>query len=88
MLDRASRRISVLYFAAVKERVGLAREELDLPADVTTVRSLSAWLEAERPALRGALGAVRFAIAETFVALDHPLSPGDVVAVLPPVSGG
>jgi sulfur-carrier protein len=82
------RRISILYFAAVKERLGLAQEELDLPADVATVRALSAWLEAERPALRGALASVRFAVAEQFVALDHPLAAGDVVAVLPPVSGG
>jgi molybdopterin converting factor subunit 1 len=88
MPDRASRRISVLYFAAVKERVGVAQEELDLPADVATVRALAAWLEAERPGLRGALHAVRFAVAETFVELDHVLVAGDVVAVLPPVSGG
>jgi molybdopterin synthase sulfur carrier subunit len=67
--------ISILYFAAIKERVGSAGEELDLPADVATVRALSLWLERERPALRGA-------------ELDRALSPGDVVAVLPPVSGG
>ena len=81
-------RISILYFAAIKERVGSAGEELDLPADVATVRALSLWLERERPALRGALASVRFAVAEEFVELDRALSAGDVVAVLPPVSGG
>jgi molybdopterin synthase sulfur carrier subunit len=81
-------RVQILYFAAVKERVGRASEALDLPSNIATVRALSAWLETERPALRGALASVRFAVAETFVALDHPLRDGDVVAVLPPVSGG
>ena len=82
------RRITILYFAAVKERLGLAGEELELPAQVTSVRALSTWLETERPALRGALSSVRFAVGEAFVGLDHPIAMGDVVAVLPPVSGG
>ncbi|HEY3495039.1 MAG TPA: molybdopterin converting factor subunit 1 [Polyangiaceae bacterium] len=82
------RRIQILYFAAVRERVGRADEELELPSHIATVRALSAWLETERPALRGALDSVRFAVAEEFVDLDHALREGDVVAVLPPVSGG
>ena len=81
-------RVQILYFAAVKERVGSAGEELELPLTIATVRALSTWLETERPALRGALASVRFAVNETFVPGDHPLSDGDVVAVLPPVSGG
>jgi molybdopterin synthase sulfur carrier subunit len=82
------RRIRVLYFAAVRERLGIAGEELELPPAVSDIRGLSAWLEAERPALRGALKSVRFAVHEAFVDLAHPLASGDVVAVLPPVSGG
>ena len=37
-------RMKALYFAWVRERVGKAEEELDLPETVTTVGDLIAWL--------------------------------------------
>lgn len=66
----------------------MAAEKVDLPEEVATVRELSAWLETTRPGLRGVLGSVRFAVGDEFAAPDRALRAGDVVALLPPVSGG
>jgi sulfur-carrier protein len=82
------RRIQVLYFAALRERMGIAAEDVDLPEEVGDVRALRAWLEATRPNLRGVLGSVRIAVGDEFAALDRRLEGGEVVALLPPVSGG
>jgi len=87
-MAEAPRRITVLYFAAVRERLGRDRDELELSAEISDVRTLSAWLERANPALGGALGACRFAVGEEFRASSHVLQAGDVVAVIPPVSGG
>jgi len=82
------RPISLLYFAALRELMGRASEELALPEGVADVGRLVAFLEASRPALRGVLGSVRFAVGDEFVTLERKLEPGDVVALIPPVSGG
>ncbi|MGB6921029.1 MAG: MoaD/ThiS family protein, partial [Methylovirgula sp.] len=37
--------MKALYFAWVRERVGLAEEEVAPPASVTTVAELVAWLK-------------------------------------------
>jgi len=80
--------ITVLYFAAVRDAIGKGEERLVLPAEVTTVAELSRFLENRHPALAGRLGSVRYAVNEVFAALEAPLAAGDVVAVIPPVSGG
>ncbi|HEX6274948.1 MAG TPA: molybdopterin converting factor subunit 1 [Polyangiaceae bacterium] len=80
--------ITVLYFAAIRERLGRDREELELPAGIADVQALSRWLERTHPELRGALSRCRFAVGEELRSSTHPVEAGDVVAVIPPVSGG
>jgi sulfur-carrier protein len=87
-MAEAPRRISVLYFAAVRERLGRDRDELELSAEIRDLRALSAWLERENPALSGSLSCCRFAVGEELRPSSHVLEAGDVVAVIPPVSGG
>ena len=82
------RAVTILYFAAVREAMGRAEESVVLPNEVQTVAALSAWLERTRPALEGRLQAVRFAVNETFADADTSLGSGDVIALIPPVSGG
>ena len=82
------RPIRLRYFAAIRERMGIASEELVLPDEVRDVRSLSRYLEASRPALRGVLASVRFAVGDEFADLDRVIDAGAVVALIPPVSGG
>lgn len=84
--EEAHIRLTLLYFAALRDLAGCAQEVVDAPA--ASVRELRAWLEDARPALRGRLGAVRFARNEVFSSDGEPLAAGDVVALIPPVSGG
>jgi sulfur-carrier protein len=84
-------KITVLYFARIKEAVNYSSEELDLPADVTTITSLKNWL-----ALRGDTWAnlfngkqvVRAAINHELVDNLAVIKANDEVAFFPPVTGG
>ena len=81
--------VSVLYFAALRDLAGVSEDAVELPAARLRVEELLAELESKRPALRGRLRAgVRVAVNEEFVELSQALSTGDVVALIPPVSGG
>lgn len=80
--------VQVLYFAGVRDALGMDGEQLELPSGVDTVGSLASHLERLHPALSGRLDSVRFAVNEEFAAVDAPLHAGDTVAVIPPVAGG
>ena len=81
-------KITVLYFAAVREVVGIDEEVLELPPDVTSVATLAEHLTRVHDALRGRLAAVRFARNEEFARPGDALADGDVIALIPPVAGG
>ena len=86
--------VSVLYFAVLRDLAGTSEERIDLaqPASSVSVSvsvaELLATLEQKHEGLRGRLGAVRVAVNEEFVEVGSPLHSGDVVALIPPVSGG
>jgi molybdopterin converting factor subunit 1 len=80
-------RIQVLHFAAAREAAGCASEAVELP-EGATVADAKALLLSRHPALRAAAPRLRFAVGERFAAESAPLSTGDVLALLPPVSGG
>ncbi len=80
-------RTRVLLFASLREAAG-AREiiiEMPNPATAAEVRGR---LAADHPRLAPLLQTAALAINEEYVAPDHPLRDGDVVAFIPPVSGG
>jgi molybdopterin converting factor subunit 1 len=83
--------VKVLYFAWVRQKVGLAEEEVSPPAEVRDVAGLVAWL-AGRSAGHAAAFAdprqVRAAVNQDFAAPAHPVQPADEVAFFPPVTGG
>jgi molybdopterin synthase sulfur carrier subunit len=81
-------RVSVRYFAAVRELTGVSEEVIDLPATVRSMGDFAAFLETHNPALEGRLGAVRLARNETFSVPRDVIAEGDVIAVIPPVAGG
>ena len=82
------RNITVLYFASVREAVGASEVRLALVDEVRTIADLSAHLERTEVGLARRLATVRFAINEEFVSSDATIADGDVIAVIPPVSGG
>lgn len=81
-------KVTVLYFAAVRELVGRDAEPVDLPDDVKTVGAFAAWLERARPELAGRMSSVRVARNEAFAVSGEALAEGDVLALIPPVAGG
>ncbi len=81
-------RLTILYFAAVRDLTGRGEETLDLPSDVRTVADLVRWLPSHRAELDGRMASVRIARNEAFAPDDEALADGDVVALIPPVAGG
>ncbi len=81
-------RLTVLYFAAVRDLVGTDQEVLDVPATVSTVATLSEHLARVHPELEGRLGYVRFARNEEFAGPTDGVVDGDTIALIPPVAGG
>ena len=83
--------MKILYFAWLRQRIGLAAEEIELPQDVATIGELVDWLRQ-----RGDGYAKGFEKAETiraavnfeYVPFDHPIGADDEVAFFPPVTGG
>ncbi len=83
--------IHVLYFASVKEKVGLSEEQVSPPASVTTVSDLMDWLAARSPKHASAFAnrtTIKSAVDQTHVPLSAALGDATEVAFFPPVTGG
>ncbi len=83
--------IEFVYFAWVRERIGIGGETLDVPAGLATVTDLLDWLATRSPGHAAALadrGAIRVAVDQDFVMPDAPLGTPAEIAIFPPVTGG
>jgi molybdopterin synthase sulfur carrier subunit len=83
--------VRLLYFARLREDMGIAQEMYELPAEVGNVRSLRARLVARGGASALALGegkAVRVSVNQDLARDDTPVKAGDEIAFFPPVTGG
>jgi len=81
----------ILYFAWVRQRVGMTEETLDPPEDVTTVAGLIDWLKSRDESYANAfadLRVIRAAVDQQLVPLDAPLAGAREIAFFPPVTGG
>lgn len=81
--------LDVLYFAWLRERIGLPRETVSTEA--TTVRGLIAELAGRddwHAAAFADMTAVRCAVDQRLTDLDAPLSGAREVAFFPPMTGG
>mgnify|MGYP005850781821 CR=1 FL=1 len=81
--------MTVLYFAWLRERIGLGREEVATGA--ATVADLVAELRAREPRYAAAfadVSAVRVAVDQRMAGFDAPLAGAREVAFFPPVTGG
>lgn len=81
-------KVSVLFFAVTRDLAGTSEASLDVPGGAPTVADLVVTLEEAYPELRGRMGSVRIAKNERFAKPDEALRDGDVIALVPPVSGG
>ena len=83
--------MQVLYFAWVRQKVGVSAEEVSPPSEVSDVAGLVRWLSGRSPGHAAAFAnarSIRAAVNQEFATPDHRLSPGDEVAFFPPVTGG
>ena len=80
-------KIHLLLFATHRETLGEGRIELEVP-NGTTVDALYQLLESREPAMTSLRPYTTFAVNREVVPVSTPLSPGDEVALLQPVSGG
>ena len=78
--------IKVLLFGAAADRAGT--RETQVPAGETTLEELWLLLAERHPGLSPMRDTLAFAVNGEYARGDTLISPGDEVAVLPPVSGG
>jgi len=81
----------ILYFAWVRQKVGVAEEEVSPPPEVRDVAGLVAWLASRSPGHAAAFAQakqVRAAVNQEFATPDAPVRAGDEIAFFPPVTGG
>ena len=84
-------RVTILFFASLREQLGRPREELDLPPDVTNIGALRDHLRARGGAWANAFAAnrpVRAAVNQDMVQPAAAIKAGDEIAFFPPVTGG
>ena len=74
--------INVRFFASLRERIGVARTEVQADA-VSNVRDV--WLAVSHQPLDEEM---LVAVNRNYASLDHAVVDGDEVAFFPPVTGG
>ena len=86
-----TRPVRIVYFAWVRERVGLPEETLDIPADLATVTDLVRWLKARGEGYEVAFvdeTVVRAALDQVHAKPQARLGQAREIAFFPPMTGG
>ncbi len=83
--------MKLLYFASLRQKIGLPEEDVDVPASVRNVADLIDWLITRGPGYEAAFEnrqVIRAAIDQEHAKLDAMLGTPREVAFFPPVTGG
>src|SRR5512132_2439887 len=80
-------RVTVQLFARLRELAGRAELDCEVPAGAT-IRDVWQVLTVKHPAVAGFGTSVSCARNEDFARMTAAVKDGDVIAFLPPVSGG
>ncbi len=81
----------MVYFAWVRERIGVGEEEVSPPATVETIAGLVDWLAQRSDGHANAFAdrsRLRAARDQDFVGMDTPIAGAREIALFPPVTGG
>jgi molybdopterin synthase sulfur carrier subunit len=81
----------ILYFAWLRERIGLSEEQVEPPSGTANVGDLVAWLRSRGAGYAAALAdtaRVRCAINQEFATPEATVADGDEIAFFPPITGG
>ncbi len=79
--------VRVRFFASVRDIVGKAEMDLDIPGGSSAgdlLERLAEWY----PRLHGLTSSLLLSVNREYADSHHPLREGDEVALIPPVSGG
>ena len=83
--------MKIRYFAWVRERTGLAEEDVDIPPEIETAEHLMSWLAARGEHYQAAFNdpdIIRVAYDQVHVTHDASLQDVREVAFFPPMTGG
>jgi molybdopterin synthase sulfur carrier subunit len=83
--------VKVRYFAWVRERVGVAEEDIEPPSGVATIADFVVWLTQRGEGYAYAFEnpkAIRAAIDKTHVRADARIAGASEIAFFPPMTGG
>lgn len=76
--------ITLYYFAGLREKTGIQSEQVQLAG--IQVQELVEYVKNKYGVFQN--GAIHVAVNEEYALLDEVVNDGDVVAFIPPVSGG
>lgn len=82
--------MKVVYFASLRERLGLSEEEVLLPPDVRTVADVISFL-AKRDEIYESVfssGIFRAALDKRHAKTEAPIAGASEIAFFPPMTGG
>ena len=83
--------MKLLYFAWLRERIGVGSEDVSPPQSVETVGQLVEWLKTTEPRYEHAFAqtaAIRVAVDQEQADFDAPIAGAREIALFPPVTGG
>jgi molybdopterin synthase sulfur carrier subunit len=83
--------VKLRYFAWVRERIGVAEEDVDPPSGIATIAELVAWLTKRGEGYAYAFEnpkVIRAAIDKSHVRADAPIKGAGEIAFFPPMTGG
>lgn len=86
-----SQNVKFVYFAWVRERIGVQEEMLDLPDDVQTGADVITWLKARGENYALALDdahAIRMAVNQEHIHPTDQIGTAREIALFPPMTGG
>lgn len=85
------RSVKFVYFAWVRDRIGVDEEVIDLPDRIATGEDVIAFLKARGEGYQAGLAdghAIRMAADRQHVGLQDPVGQASEIALFPPMTGG
>jgi len=83
--------MNILYFASIREHIGVSSETIPHQAGIDNVNELLIYLSSKGNNYKMAFSQVdlvRVAINNEYVGLEHKVYPTDEIAFFPPMTGG
>ena len=79
--------MTILYFAWVRDAVGVGEERIELPEGIATVADLADWLAVRHPVFTDR-DRLRVAVDQVMAHFETDIRGAKEIAFFPPVTGG